>query len=176
MTTNRALAAMQLAKAQKAQEAPNQSQKTTLGNAPITPPKTNLFDDTAKTTPKTELKPAYLNSSLAKSENEQTPAQRLVRVDLSIAGTPHRISCPADDVNTLNRHAEQLNSSLKEIRRTIGNKSPSNEELLVLHCLELYDQLGDLKKQSQDYQINQERSNVMLDKLIKDVNAMIKPQ
>lgn len=176
--TNRALAAMQFAKEQKNQE----QAKSVPAQDTATPPTTNLFDTKSEPkpepkadAPKTELKPAFLNSELAKPTEAPAPKKpEFVRVDLSIAGTPHRISCPANEVAALNRNADRLNENLREIRRSVGSKSPSNEELLVLHCLELYDQISDLKKQLQDGQIHNERSNALLDKLIKDTQAMIK--
>lgn len=186
MTANRALAAMQFAKEQKTKDQPE----------PATAPKSPSANPFS--TPKTELKPAYLNnSSLEQAKSGQSappkadqpkdttsspsqpiaPAKKpdFVRVDLSIAGTPHRISCPSSEVATVNKNADRLNESLREIRRSVGSKNPTNEDLLVLHCLELYDQINDLKRQIQDGQIHNERSNALLDKLIKDAQSVIKP-
>lgn len=182
MTANRALAAMQFAKEQKTKEHTTQT----------TPTSTPTPASTQTSTSKTEIKPAFLNNSVfgqiktesTKSEqkSDNTPAfdptppkkPEFVRVDLSIAGTPHRISCPSNEVAIVNKNADRLNESLREIRRSVGSKNPTNEELLVLHCLELYDQISDLKRQIQDGQIHNERSNALLDKLIKDAQSMIK--
>lgn len=183
---NRALAAMQVAKDQTRE----QNNKST-SESPVS---------------KTELKPAFLNSQLAtKAEKtgepsisdssaekglekasldalinpkaEEKPSKApLVRVDLSVAGTPHRISCPEDAVEHLNRTAERLNENLREIRRGVVGKSPSNEELLVLHCLDLYDQISELKKLEQSHHIESERANALLDKLVKDSRAMLSSQ
>lgn len=183
---NRALAAMQVAKDQTREQNTKPSNESPAS--------------------KTELKPAFLNSQLAtKAEKtgepsisdssvekglekasldalinpkaEEKPSKApLVRVDLSVAGTPHRISCPEDAVEHLNRTAERLNENLREIRRGVVGKSPSNEELLVLHCLDLYDQISELKKLEQSHHIESERANALLDKLVKDSRAMLSSQ
>lgn len=183
MTANRALAAMQFAKEQKTKD-----QSSTQTTPTATPTPTGGQASISKT----EIKPAFLNNNIfgqtkteptkteQKTKNaptiESVPPKKpdFVRVDLSIAGTPHRISCPSSEVATVNKNADRLNESLREIRRSVGSKNPTNEELLVLHCLELYDQISDLKRQIQDGQIHNERSNALLDKLIKDAQSMIK--
>lgn len=172
---NRALAAMQLAKQQKQPE-PSASK----------PPVTHLFDSqtqssqdglTKEPAPKPQTtKTAYLNKS---TQVVSTPVQtkettpKFTRVDISIAGTPHRINCPSDEVENVNRTADRLNDNLRQIRRGTSNKSPSNEELLVLHCLELYDEIAELKKWRQNELINSERASALLDKILKDAKTIL---
>lgn len=125
---------------------------------------------------KTSLDKASLDALINPKAEEKPSKAPLVRVDLSVAGTPHRISCPEDAVEHLNRTAERLNENLREIRRGVVGKSPSNEELLVLHCLDLYDQISELKKLEQSHHIESERANALLDKLVKDSRAMLSSQ
>lgn len=122
------------------------------------------------------LEKASLDALINPKAEEKPSKAPLVRVDLSVAGTPHRISCPEDAVEHLNRTAERLNENLREIRRGVVGKSPSNEELLVLHCLDLYDQISELKKLEQSHHIESERANALLDKLVKDSRAMLSSQ
>lgn len=174
---NRAMAAMQLAKEQK------QKQQAEQGSTQVSSP-------SPKTELKTELKPAYHQNinpaNPTTTKNVANPINHpsnsatniatkpsFVRVDISVAGTPHRISCPTDDVANLKKHSDQLNQNLREIRRQVGGKSPNNEELLVLHCLELYDDIQSLKTKLQDHHIEQERSHALIDKLIKDTKAIL---
>lgn len=170
---NRALAAMQLAKQQK-QPKPSEDKV----------PVTHLFDSQAKPTDEAcltkELAPkpqtTYLNKStpvVSTPIQTKETASKFTRVDISIAGTPHRINCPRDEVENVNRTADRLNDNLRQIRRDVSGKSPSNEELLVLHCLELYDEIAELKKWRQNELINNERASVLLDKILKDAKGIL---
>lgn len=97
----------------------------------------------------------------------------ITRVDLSIAGTPHRISCPTEEVANLNKTADALNKNLRELRSGIIGKSPSNEELLVLHCLELYDKIRELEEEKADFLAEQKDAEAMIDKLLKTTQAIL---
>lgn len=172
---NRALAAMQLAKQQKDAQEP-------------VAPLTNLFDSQVQPNQDANLtkepiihsnvlQSTYLNKNIhvtstpAPISTETTP--KFTRVDISIAGTPHRINCPTSEVDNVNRTADRLNNNLKEIRRSVSGKSPTNEELLVLHCLELYDEMAELKKLRQNELINNERVSALLDKILKDAKTIL---
>lgn len=114
--------------------------------------------------PQNQIQPAHKNPPIQKPE--------ISRVDLSIAGTPHRIRCPSSEVANVNKTAEAINKSLKELRATVG-KAPSNEELLVLHCLELYDQIRELNESCEQYKKQEQEANGMLDKLLKNAQAIL---
>lgn len=95
---------------------------------------------------------------------------RFTKVELSIAGTTHRINCPASDVMNINRVAEQISEALRELRRAVRGKSPSNEELLVLHCLDLYDQLREANSERDQVLAEANRAEALIDKILKDAN------
>ncbi len=103
--------------------------------------------------------------------NKTKPA--FVKVDISIAGTPHRITCPADDVHTLKDNSDAINAALRDIRRHVHGKNPTNEELLVLHCLDLYDRLADLESQKTALLAETAQATTLLEKLIKDASAIL---
>lgn len=184
---NRALAAMQVAKDQTREQNTQPNSKSPVNKTELKPAFLNsqLATKTKKTTEagtesssteKSSLDKAGLEALINPKADDKPSKAPLVRVDLSIAGTPHRISCPEDAVEHLNRTAERLNENLREIRRGVVGKSPSNEELLVLHCLDLYDQISELKKLEQSHHIESERANALLDKLVKDSRAMLSSQ
>lgn len=120
--------------------------------------KTEVKTETA-TTPAVE--PAPMPSSVAKA------------VDISIAGTPHRIVCPADEVQNLENASKFINDKIREIRHSIKGKNPNNEELLVLTCLELYDQVQLFKHDRQHNTIEKERARTLIDKMIKDARSVL---
>lgn len=187
---NRALAAMQVAKDQTREQNTKPTSESPVSKTELKPAFLNSQLATkAEKTGESSFDKSSTDSSAEKSlekasldalinpKTEEKPSKApLVRVDLSVAGTPHRISCPEDAVEHLNRTAERLNENLREIRRGVVGKSPSNEELLVLHCLDLYDQISELKKLEQSHHIESERANALLDKLVKDSRAMLSSQ
>lgn len=128
--------------------------------------------------PKTQLTPAYLQSlekngldkakqtSPSSHATQDTSADKKIsRVDISVAGTSHRIGCPSDKVQTLRQNTQILNQKLKELRVQVSGKPLTNEELLVLHCLALYDELAVLKDA-------QEKTHAIADKLLGEVKAL----
>ncbi|WP_066804903.1 cell division protein ZapA [Moraxella oblonga] len=102
-----------------------------------------------------------------------TPKSIAKAVDISISGTPHRIVCPADEVQNLENAAKFINDKIREIRHNIKGKNPNNEELLVLTCLELYDQVQTLRDDKQHYVIEKERAKTLIDKMIKDARSVL---
>lgn len=109
-----------------------------------------------------------------KAQPTTSPAKPEVKVvDISIAGTPHRITCPSDEVQNLEIATNYLNSKIREIRQGIKGKSPNNEELLVLTCLELYDQVQTLKNLHRQQAIDNERARAMVEKIIKDARSVL---
>lgn len=192
---NRALAAMQVAKDQTREQNNKPTSESPASKTELKPAflnsqlatkaektgepsidKSSTDSSVEKGLEKASLDKASLDALINPKAEEKPSKAPLVRVDLSVAGTPHRISCPEDAVEHLNRTAERLNENLREIRRGVVGKSPSNEELLVLHCLDLYDQISELKKLEQSHHIESERANALLDKLVKDSRAMLSSQ
>lgn len=94
-------------------------------------------------------------------------------VDISISGTPHRIVCPSDEVQNLENAAKFINDKIREIRHGIKGKNPNNEELLVLTCLELYDQVQALRGDRQQYLIENERAKTLVEKMMKDARSVL---
>lgn len=119
---------------------------------------------------KTAQKAPAIIAGLGDTQKDSGEDAKFTKVELSIAGTTHRINCPVGDVMTINRVAEQISDALRELRRSVRGKSPSNEELLVLHCLELYDQLRELSVQKEQAISDNARADVLVDKLLKDVS------
>lgn len=143
-------------------------------------------------TPKSSTRPAW-----SSPENTQTPAQHpqalqentmpteempqktaptksdFVPVDISIAGTPHRIVCPTNEVVNLEKAVAYINTKMRSIRQEIRGKTPTNEELLVLTCLEMYDQIKGLQDETQRYQDEQQTANELLTKMLNDLNAVL---
>ncbi len=109
---------------------------------------------------------------LNKQDNTST-SSTLTRVDISIAGTSYRINCPREHTSTLQEHSERLNKALRDIRSNFGNKNPSNEELLVLHCLALYDELHTAHSLQEKQRNNDVKAEALIERLIKQTKEVL---
>lgn len=114
------------------------------------------------TTPKAPTKPA-----------DKADKPSFKAVDLSIAGSSHRITCPVDEVAQLEQAGAYINDKIRELRRAVKGKNPSNEELLVLTCLELYDQCQSLKNDRKNQLLDNERAKALIDKITKDARSVL---
>lgn len=94
-------------------------------------------------------------------------------VDLNIAGTSHRINCPVNEVAQLEQAGNFINDKIREIRRDTKSKGLSNEELLVLVCLELYDGQESLKSERKNQIIDNERARALIEKINKDARSVL---
>ncbi|STY90931.1 cell division protein ZapA [Moraxella bovis] len=114
------------------------------------------------TTPKAPTKPA-----------DKADKPSFKAVDLSIAGSSHRITCPVDEVAQLEQAGAYINDKIRELRRAVKGKNPSNEELLVLTCLELYDQCQTLKNDRKNQLLDSERAKALIEKITKDARSVL---
>lgn len=125
-----------------------------------------------------------IQTAIKSNPNNKTTAETVIieptspkitakAVDISISGTPHRIVCPSDEVQNLENAAKFINDKIREIRHGIKGKNPNNEELLVLTCLELYDQVQVLRNERQYFVIENERAKTLVDKMIKDARSVL---
>lgn len=94
-------------------------------------------------------------------------------VDINIAGSFYRIACPSDEIGGLEEAAVYINDKIREIRQGMKGKSPSNEELLVLTCLELYDSYKGLKDKESQRILEQEDAMNLIQKMIKETKAVL---
>lgn len=148
----------------------NQNNQNTENPAPAksaTPTPTLKVSDSTlgnigNTTPKAPTKPA-----------DKADKPSFKAVDLSIAGSSHRITCPVDEVAQLEQAGAYINDKIRELRRAVKGKNPSNEELLVLTCLELYDQCQSLKNDRKNQLLDSERAKALIEKITKDARSVL---
>lgn len=133
--------------------------KNKLGESTQTPNHTQQPADNA---PKTDHAPTKLIPPVSEFKN----------VDIVISGTTHRINAPVNLIDTLNHTADKLNDNLKQIRKNVRGKSPTNEELLVLHCLDLYDTIAELEKSLAAAAVTDRTASQALDKVIQSIRAI----
>lgn len=110
------------------------------------------------------------------SETAPKPKSDVVPVNISIAGTHHRIVCPAGEVRHLETAATYINDKVRSIRQDIKGKAPTTEELLVLTCLEMYDQLKALQDDEDYYTTERDEALALIDKMLKTTKATNQPR
>lgn len=105
---------------------------------------------------------------------DEVPAPLVFKaVDLNIAGTNHRINCPADEVSQLEKAGEFINDKIREIRHETKGKNLSNEELLVLICLELYDSQESLRVERRNQLSDNERARALIEKINENARSVL---
>ncbi|STZ07911.1 Uncharacterized protein conserved in bacteria [Moraxella caprae] len=154
---------------QSSNQNPNQNQNTenpalakSTTPTPALKASDSTLDNIGNTTPKAPTKPA-----------DKADKPSFKAVDLSIAGSSHRITCPVDEVAQLEQAGAYINDKIRELRRAVKGKNPSNEELLVLTCLELYDQCQILKNDRRNQLLDSERAKALIEKITKDARSVL---
>lgn len=94
-------------------------------------------------------------------------------INLNIAGTNHRINCPVEEVAQLERAGEFINDKIREIRHDTKGKNLSNEELLVLICLELYDSQESLRVERRNQLSDNERARALIEKINENARSVL---
>lgn len=169
---NRALAAAELAKEQRQTQKGSTSAEQT-SKSHTDKPSDNYLNKIHMPSSMTESQASNMTSNINDILADSFASPAIAKVDISIAGVPHRISCPSTEVANLNKTADQINEALRDIRRNVRGKSPSNEELLVLHCLDLYDEIRELSKAKETHLIETQRATALIDKIIKDAVSIL---
>lgn len=117
---------------------------------------------------------SHINQNNSDNLKPDAPASTELRsVDISIAGTPHRIMCPANEIKNLEQSVEYINQKIRDLRREIKHKNPNNEEFLLFVALEMYDQIQSLQQQLHNTKTIQNSAKALIEKLNKDARSML---
>lgn len=114
------------------------------------------------------------NAHTTKSEPAQiNAAPAFVAVTVEIAGTSHHINCPSDEIKNLETAATYIDDKVCTLRQNFKSKNLSNEELLVLTCLELHDQLTTLQAKQRINNEEWQQNQLLLSEIIKDAQSIL---
>lgn len=147
----------------------NPNANTTLKNdVQIVRPQTesNKTSDTIQSSLKSEFKIESVDSTPQRPlKNQPESKSEFVAIDTVIAGKVYTINCPAGEENELKIASNQINEFISGLRQQAPNLS--HENLLVLCCLNLFEQLQQSNKEgSNEKEINRQ-ANYLIDKMIK---------
>lgn len=124
-------------------------------------------DQTKRTLTQT-ISPNALTVKQAAAKND---APQMKKVDIAIAGITYQIFCPINEEQELRSAVYYINNSVLDIKREAPNLGQEN--LLVLCCLNLYEQIHAHKKASEDQHNESKQSEALLSKIMNDAQSIL---
>ncbi|MGB3109514.1 MAG: cell division protein ZapA [Psychrobacter alimentarius] len=110
-------------------------------------------------------------SAQSKSNTNNTPEPQIKKVDISIAGVTYPIYCPVHEQEELRSAVFYINDYAQELRKDAP--SLSQENLLVLCCLNLYEKIHANQRDDEDRLQESSRSDALLNKILKDAQSIL---
>lgn len=145
-------------------QAPNtHTQKTMPNNSNTQNNNVNSNANNNKTTNST------VSSSAAKPEN--APEPQIKKVDVAIAGVTYPIYCPVHEQEELHAAVSYINDFALKLRKEAPGLSQEN--LLVLSCLNLYEKIQTHERNEEDRIQQSKQSDALLNKIMQDAHSIL---
>lgn len=141
--------------------------KTTANDKPLSQQTQNLPEQ-AFNTKKTAVEAADSKNTTAKNT---APEPQMKKVDIVIAGITYQIYCPVHEEAELRSAVYYINNFLLDIKK--GAPSLSQENLLVLCCLNLYEKIHTQTKANDDAAQASKQAEMLLSKIMKDAQSVL---
>ena len=111
-------------------------------------------------------------SSAQPNTKVNKPAEpQIKKVDIAIAGVTYPIYCPVHEQEELRSAVSYINNYALDLRRDAP--SLSQENLLVLCCLNLYERIHASQRNDEDRQQQDKKSEALLNKIMKDAQSIL---
>ena len=110
-----------------------------------------------------------VNSSAAKPVS--IPEQQIKKVDVAIAGVTYPIYCPVHEQEELHSAVSYINNYALDLKRDAP--SLSQESLLVLCCLNLYEKIHANQRNEEDRLQQSKQSEALINKIMKDAHSIL---
>ena len=110
-----------------------------------------------------------VNSSAAKPIS--TPEPQIKKVDVAIAGVTYPIYCPVHEQEELHSAVSYINNYALDLKRDAP--SLSQESLLVLCCLNLYEKIHANQRNEEDHLQQSKQSEALINKIMKDAHSIL---
>ena len=113
------------------------------------------------------------NSALqsAVPKTNSTPEPQIKKVDIAIAGVTYPIYCPVHEQEELHSAVSYINNYALDLKRDAP--SLSQESLLVLCCLNLYEKIHTYQRSDEDRIQGDKQSEALLNKIMKDAQSIL---
>lgn len=120
-----------------------------------------------------DLDSQELEASTTESDqaDDETPEPQMKKVDIVIAGNTYQIYCPINEEEALRSAVYVINNAVLDIKEQAPNLSQEN--LLVLCCLNLQEKLHNQQKDVEQHYHNAEQSEMLLNKIIEDAESVL---
>lgn len=114
-----------------------------------------------------------VNNSAARpaAKAESAPEPQIKKVDVVIAGVTYPIYCPAHEQEELHSAVSYINNYALDLKRDAP--SLSQESLLVLCCLNLYEKIHANQRDEEDRLQQTKQSEALLSKIMKDAHSIL---
>lgn len=128
---------------------------------------------TTKTTLTNQSASKFATSTRSQSleQNRLNKKPELKLVDVVISGVTYPIQCPADEVQSLQKASDFINQFISDIRKQAPTLN--HENLLVLCCLNLHEQIDSQQLQQKHHQLENERMQALINKISQDANSIL---
>ena len=114
-----------------------------------------------------------VNSSAARpaAKAVSAPEPQIKKVDVAIAGVTYPIYCPVHEQEELHSAVSYINNYALDLKRDAP--SLSQESLLVLCCLNLYEKIHANQRSEEDRLQQSKQSEALLNKIMKDAHSIL---
>ena len=121
----------------------------------------------------TNTNSSTVNSSAARpaSKAASAPEPQIKKVDVAIAGVTYPIYCPVHEQEELHSAVSYINNYALDLKRDAP--SLSQESLLVLCCLNLYEKIHANQRSEEDRLQQSKQSEALLNKIMKDAHSIL---
>lgn len=96
---------------------------------------------------------------------------QIKKVDIAIAGVTYPIFCPVHEQEELRSAVSYINNYALDLKRDAP--SLSQESLLVLCCLNLYEKIHTTQRNDEDRLQQDKQSEALLNKIMKDAQSVL---
>ncbi len=122
---------------------------------------------------KTTLAASNISSAMAQSNTKtpKAPEPQIKKVDIAIAGVTYPIFCPVHEQEELLSAVSYINNYALDLKRDAP--SLSQESILVLCCLNLYEKIHANQRSDEDRLQKDKQSEALLNKIMKDAHSIL---
>ncbi|WP_296174105.1 cell division protein ZapA [Psychrobacter sp. UBA2769] len=152
---------------------PVDSQKTMPNNSNTDSSNTNSNNANSASANSASANNSTVNSSAARpaAKAASAPEPQIKKVDVAIAGVTYPIYCPVHEQEELHSAVSYINNYALDLKRDAP--SLSQESLLVLCCLNLYEKIHANQRSEEDRLQQSKQSEALLNKIMKDAHSIL---
>ncbi|MEG9303156.1 cell division protein ZapA [Psychrobacter celer] len=132
---------------------------------------TNAANNSPKQAEPSVSKAPISPTTAGATSKPMTPESQVKKVDIVIAGVTYPIYCPIHEQEELLSAVSYINNYALDLRREAP--SLSQESLLVLCCLNLYEKIHAKQRSEEDRLQQDKQSEALLNKIMKDAQSIL---